>query len=218
MFANQIFVQKGFPWRSNFQALAADMFFSGIESVDFLKANDTAKTINQFVKDKTKNYIKEIVKQEIINEKSRLVLVNAIFFPSEWERQFSRCYTQKRDFFNNGTEKVPAHFIHIKQSFWHAQLKDLYASAVRLDYANSNLSFVIILPNHMTGLDALESQLYNYDLMQIIGSMGYNQVRLKMPKLKIESQFSLKGILEKVLQILFISKKMSLIKIQLFVF
>lgn len=69
---------------------------------------------------------------------------------------------------------------------------------IQLDYANSNLSFVIILPNNRTRLQALESQLRSDHLPQIMNQMTYGMIDIKIPKFSVQSEFNLKEILSNV--------------------
>lgn len=50
-------------------------------------------------------------------------------------------------------------------------LDDLDASALEMKYADSKLSFVIVLPKSRTGWSALEAKLKDYDLTKIIDKM-----------------------------------------------
>lgn len=84
-----------------------------------------------------------------------------------------------------------------KTKIRHAEVKGLDAAAVRLDYTNSNLSFIIILPNNRTGLSTLESQT-SLNLSQIIDEMKYRECKIKIPKFKIESEFDMRNIMKKV--------------------
>lgn len=101
-------------------------------------------------------------------------------------------------FYINETEKVVVNIMMMKTKFWHAWLNDLDAHALRLDYANSSLSFVIILPNNRTGLGSLETLLKNYNFTQVMEKMEFRRCSVQIPKFKVQSTFSLKEILIKV--------------------
>ncbi|XP_055315353.1 leukocyte elastase inhibitor-like isoform X2 [Sitodiplosis mosellana] len=170
--ANQIFVQQGIPLNTDFQEVATKQFFSGVEPVDFVRNIDTAKTINDYVKQKTIEKIQEFVTPEMFDESTRLFSVNTIYLKSKWAKPFNKGETFKGDFYINENEKVIVDFMFTKCKCPMAILDDLDSTALSLPYANSSLSFVIVLPNNRTGLQALESQLANYDLSRINYSMG----------------------------------------------
>lgn len=87
MVANQIYVPQGYELKPDFRDVATK-FFSGVEAVNFSDAKNTANMINDFVKEKTKDKIKQIVGPEKLSSDSRLVLVNAIYLKSKWVHPF----------------------------------------------------------------------------------------------------------------------------------
>ena len=61
------------------------------EQVDFVTATEpTRQKINQWVEDKTKDKIKELLKPGTLNAQSRLVLTNAIYFKGDWAAEVSK--------------------------------------------------------------------------------------------------------------------------------
>lgn len=62
----------------------------------------------------------------------------------------------------------------------------LNATAVELEYANSNFSFVVVLPNKRTGLNELEKSLQTNDWKEISDQMRSQRVNVKIPKFKAE--------------------------------
>ncbi|XP_055315344.1 leukocyte elastase inhibitor-like isoform X1 [Sitodiplosis mosellana] len=196
--ANQIFVQQGIPLNTDFQEVATKQFFSGVEPVDFVRNIDTAKTINDYVKQKTIEKIQEFVTPEMFDESTRLFSVNTIYLKSKWAKPFNKGETFKGDFYINENEKVIVDFMFTKCKCPMAILDDLDSTALSLPYANSSLSFVIVLPNNRTGLQALESQLANYDLSRINYSVSKYGPFVIIPKFKIESKFNLNEILKKM--------------------
>lgn len=199
MVANRIYVQQRYHLKPDFQRLASKKFFSGVESVDFMEANDTANTINQFVAKSTKGRIKEIVEPDMFDEYSRIFLVNVIYLKSAWAQPFSRRDSSSGYFWTSETEAVLVHTMSMYKDLWMANLDDLNASALRLDYANSSLSFIILLPNSRTGeLNAFESQLNDYDFTTIIDRMVFGKCLVTIPKFKVETTLNLNEILKKV--------------------
>lgn len=99
--ANRIYVPKEFQLNKDFQDIASEKFFSGIESVDFKNANNAAQTINNFVKEKTEEKITEIVKPEEFDGQTGVILINTITFKSFWKYPFSAENTERDIFRNN---------------------------------------------------------------------------------------------------------------------
>lgn len=199
--ANQIYIQEGQSLNKNFQEVAVSKFKSGIDSLNFAESEKSAQTINQFVEEKTNGKIKDLIKPDQLDADTRTVLVNAIYFKGNWEHQFEKEDTRKGDFYISETEKVPVDFMYMRERFNFAFVKDLDSKALEMKYANSNLSFVIILPYSRTGLAAVESKLKNYDLTKIAESMQYERsVDVYIPKFKVEYDIKLNDVLTNVSQ------------------
>lgn len=196
--ANQIYVMTGYKIHPQFQEVAVKKFMSGIEALNFADAAPSARHINKFVEEKTKDKIKDLIKPSMLGADTRVVLVNAIYFKGNWEHQFNKDRTYEGDFFTSETEKVPVEFMTIKKKFNYVVLDKLDATALEMKYANSSFSFVIVLPNHRTGLAKLESELRNFDLSKIVADMYEQEVDVTIPKFKVEFEINLNDVLKKV--------------------
>lgn len=196
--ANQIYVQNGYKINANFKDTAVQKFMSGIESLNFAEKDQSAKTINHFVEEKTKEKIKDLIKPDMLSSDTRMVLVNAIYFKGDWEYKFDKERTYQGDFYTSETDTVQVDYMTIKKKFNYGMLEDLDATALEMKYANSNFSFVIVLPNSRTGLSALESKLLNYDLAKINEQMFKQEVDVTIPKFKVEFEINLNDVLKKV--------------------
>ena len=86
--ANSLWGQDQFPFLPDFLTLIARNYGAGVHLVDFTSdANRSAarQTINDWVSQQTNDKIKELLPQGMLDELTRLVLVNAIYFKGEWQ-------------------------------------------------------------------------------------------------------------------------------------
>lgn len=60
------------------------------------------------------------------------------------------------------------------------------------------MSMVIFLPNAVNGLSALEQKLENCNIDEIFNRLKITEVKVTIPKFKIESQFKMKSLLSQV--------------------
>lgn len=72
--------------------------------------------------------------------------------------------------------------MHMSTKLNYAKLMDLDSTALEMHYADSDLSFVIVLPNRRMGLSSLEKNLKNYDWAKITDQMQSTDVVLTIPK------------------------------------
>lgn len=199
--ANRIYVKRGYSLNKNFLDVAVNKFSSGVELIDFANQIESAQAINSFVEERTRNKITNIISPDSISSDDRVVLINAIFFKGNWLYKFNKKNTKKDVFYNNGNDPVFVDFMHMENNFGIIHLERLDATALELKYANSNLSFVIVLPQKHDGLFDMESKLKGYDLMKEFEGfsdgfeMGFD---VKIPKFRVEYEANLNQVLKNV--------------------
>lgn len=188
---NEILVQKGHKLDPAFRQVATKKFNAGIQKVNFTEERSgyagwpAATTINDFVKAKTNNTIQDVVRPvgALFSADTRAVLVDGAYFSGEWARSFDPQRSYWGQF--NG---VPINYMNVLDTFNHADLPDLYASAVEMEYANSDYGLVIVMPN--VDLYALQNALQIYDWSKITKQMQPKYVDLTLPKSRSYFQLS----------------------------
>lgn len=197
--ANTIYVRDGYILNKTFQNVAAEKFSCGVQSLNFDNKIQSAQIINDFVENKTHDKIKNFIQSENINEDTEIMLINAIYFKSNWKNQFNKTLTAPDDFYVSENETVQVDFMKIQSNFHLSDIVELDASALEMKYANSKYSFIILLPRSRTGLSTLERKLKNFDLTKIIDSFWHPiGVDVKIPKFKVEHEIKLNEILKNV--------------------
>jgi len=85
--ANALWGQKGYRFRQDFLSTTKTYYGAGLNEVDFQTAAEEArKTINAWVEQQTKDKIKDLIPPGALDELTRLVLTNAIYFGSSRNR------------------------------------------------------------------------------------------------------------------------------------
>ncbi|NXC20876.1 SPB6 protein, partial [Corythaeola cristata] len=83
----------------SFIELSQKLYHAGLEQTDFMNAwEDSRKQINGWVEEKTEGKIQNLLAEGILNSLTRLVLVNAIYFKGNWEKQFDKKNTTEMPF------------------------------------------------------------------------------------------------------------------------
>ena len=190
--ANGLWAQRDFQFLDSYLDQVKSTYGSEMKNVNF-KA-DTAreiarKNINYWVERKTNDKIKNLVRQGDLDLMTRLVLVNAIYFYSEWANPFEKEATAPKDFFqvNGATNKIPF----MNQGGSYNYYEDGFVKAIEIPYADNRSSMVIFLPNEKNGIAALE-KAFDYKYYQTITTSFHNSsVRLSIPKFKITDRIYL---------------------------
>jgi serpin B len=190
---NTIWGQQGFSFLPAYLDLLAQNYGAGLHLLDFIKsAEQSRQTINQWVSDQTEAKIKDLLPQGSIDESTRLVLTNAIYFNAAWQSQFKPAATVDGKFHLLTGKDVDVRMMNQTESIGYAQGSDY--QAVEIPYDGRELSMVVLLPQ-AEQFKAFESSLTSQQVDEIVKSIKNQQVALSMPKFKIESQFGLKDTL-----------------------
>jgi serpin B len=197
--ANKIYVQNGFTIKPNFNEIATKKFNSEAQSLNFDESVKSAKVINDWVEDCTNGKIKDLVKSDVLNSQTRIVIVNAIYFKGLWEEPFYKSSNIKDKFYLNEQNSVDVDFMrNFGDYFKYADLPELNSVAFEMAYKSSDVGMMIVVPKTRTGLADLERNLYQVDFNEISSKMTEKYLHLQMPKFKIEFELDLQKTLVQV--------------------
>jgi serpin B len=190
---NAIWGQKDFSFKSEYLDLLAQNYGAGLRVLDFIKSPEPSReTINQWVSDQTEGKIQNLLPSGSINDATRLVLTNAIYFNAAWAYQFHKESTVTGTFnLLNGTG-VSAQMMKQSKSLNYASGSGY--QAVELPYDGNQLAMDIILPD-ASQYKTFEAALNYQQVNNIIRNLKYSEVDLSMPKFNFQSQFGLKQTL-----------------------
>jgi serpin B len=190
---NAIWGQKDYKFLGSFLDTLAENYGAGLRILDFIRAPEESRiTINDWVSEQTEGKIKDLIPQGMIDELTRLVLTNAIYFNAAWAVPFNENATSDGVFHLLSGDEVTVPMMRQTESLGYTE-GDNY-QAVELPYDGNELSMVILLPQSGE-FDTFEGSLDSAKLNGILDELGYRQVDLTMPKFEFESSFDLKGTL-----------------------
>lgn len=163
-FVNAIWIDSSISLNPSFLELAVSVYDAAAESVEFInQAEIVEKKINDWIEEKTNKMIKNLIPGGTLNNSTRLVFANALYFKGKWEEQFDHSMTKANDFYllDGSTVRVP---------FMSSRKKQFVSSSdtftvLKLPYKRqqggghvinkSNFSMLIFLPNQRNGLHDL---------------------------------------------------------------
>lgn len=190
--ANKMFLMQGLAINNAFNNIATTQFASEIQEINLKDTKVAAETINTWIENKTNNAIKSFLAPSTLRCDSFLVVVNAIYLKCKWSQMFTKC--TKEQFFTSYTTSVMVDMMHQNNAFPYAEIDELDSKVVVLDYKETNVSMVIVLPNMRTGLDALDRKLKTTPLSHIIQQI----MNLYLPKFNVECKMNLEEVLKKM--------------------
>jgi serpin B len=164
--------------------------------VDFKTAPDSVRaTINQWVAQQTNDKIQNLLGHGTVTPLTRLILTNAIYFKAAWADQFSKDATENKDFHLSAGQTIQAPMMRNSGSYYY--FKGPSFQALSMPYDKNEVSMLILLPDNVDGLPALERSLSAGNLEQWTQALGYaHEVIVSLPRFKITQQFELSSTLE----------------------
>jgi len=183
--ANKLFAQNGYSFRPAFLSLVKQNFGAAFEPLDFV-ANASAATqhINKWVANQTHNRIRDLIPGGALDETTRLVLANALYLKAPWAHEFSENATQPEPFHVRGGSGIDVPTMQKKGEHFGYAKREGY-TAVSLPYIGNDLQFLVLLPDDISGLHALESKLSG-DILAGCAKLQTRDVNLHLPKFKLE--------------------------------
>jgi len=201
--ANALWGQKGYEFLKEFLRLIEANYDGQLNEVDFVTAAEAARnTINSWVEKKTNDKIKNLIGPGVLDEMTRLVLTNAIYFKGNWQSQFKEDRTRPAPFtlldgdkpVSSAVERIEVPMMNQTAEFGYMETEDL--QGLELPYVDEELSMIILLPKKIDGLSELEQTFTIENLSQWLGKLGLREVIVSIPKFKMTSQFSLASVLK----------------------
>ena len=187
--ANALWGQAGYDFKDAFIGITNRYYNAGFKELDFKEEEKARNKINSWVEEITRDKIKNLIPRGVLTPLTRLVLTNAIYFKGNWASQFKKESTRQDDFYLMDGQKVKVPMMYKSEDMRCAEHKSL--KMVELPYVDNELSMMVILPNRKDGIKEIEGLISQDALDDWVSSMRMREVRLSMPRFKVESQFLL---------------------------
>jgi serine protease inhibitor len=192
--ANALWPQKGYALLEEFLAQTKQYYGVRVTTVDYGDAETARCTINAWVEEKTENKIQEVIPPGLLDDLTRLVLVNAIYFKGNWASQFDQSLTSDAPFRVTPDEQVQVPMMSQVHGFRYREGDGL--QVLELPYAGNDLSMVVLLPREIGGLAALEERLTVENLGRWTSGLWQSEVQLFLPRFEITFPFRLDDTLK----------------------
>ena len=184
--ANSLWAQQDFEFLHSYFETIKRYYAAPIQMVDYKDDANRAKVrlgINKWVESKTNNKIKDLISEKDLDNETKLVLVNAVYFLSEWKKAFKKEATKDGDFFSF-TGKTKKEFMHTS-----AKMKyfgDEKFKVLEIPYKNNKASMIILMPNEIQAFYEFKKGLNADFFNSVKNKLRYESISLYLPKFKIE--------------------------------
>ena len=191
---NSLWAEQTYTFKSDFLATLAANYGADVNLLDFANAPDASRlTINDWVAYETENKILDLLPADAIDSSVKLVLTDAVYFNAAWNTPFDPSNTLDSSFTLLDGSRVTTKFM-AADSISLPASQGTNFKAVSLPYADARLSLVVVVPD--AGQFAqVESSLDAAALATLVAGMTNKKVGLTLPRFRIETGTSLKGLL-----------------------
>jgi serpin B len=146
--------------------------------------------VNKWCSDQTNGKITHIINQ--INSDLRLILINAIYFKSDFEKQFKSHLTKFDKFYQTSEIMLDRPMMYQQNNFPYFETNDYQALAMH--YKNQEFYCLIVLPKQFD--ENLAASFNMTELNNLISNLKNKNVKLYLPKFKIEYETQLNNNLQ----------------------
>ncbi|XP_078395665.1 leukocyte elastase inhibitor-like [Cetorhinus maximus] len=196
--ANGLYREKSFYFHHEYLESVRKFYGAEVTGVDFAAGSEEARTqINSWVEGQTEGKIQNLLAQGTIDQESKLVLVNAIYFKGNWEKRFDEDDTEERAFRFTKDESKPVKMMHQKGTFNTTYVEEVATNILELPYVQNELSMFILLPDEISGLEKLQKNLTYEKLLKWISAenLDPSEIFVYLPKFRLEESYDLRPTL-----------------------
>lgn len=204
--ANGLWVDPSLALRPEFEQLLGSSARAALQRVDFSKDAAAARArINQWVSEQTKSRIPELLPADSLDERTRLVLANALYFKGRWKEAFKAAETQPSAFILPSEEVVQVPTMRRRGTYRTARPGPV--RLLELEYECSEVSLLILLPEQKTdegqltaaqALARLEESLSAQALEQWTSQLAPETLSVALPRFKVQGPIALTQVLQQV--------------------
>ncbi len=197
--ANALWAQNDYKFLDEYFKTVERSYGGKVTNLDFVKETEKSRqTINSWVENQTNNKIKNLIPQGVLNDMTRLVLTNAIYFKGTWANQFDKKNTREADFRVNPEKNVKVQMMSLtgeKAIFNYTETEEL--QILELPYEGNELLMLVILPKG-DNLTFIENSICVKNLSEWQNNLRENHVDVYLPKFKFEIKYSLSETLKEM--------------------
>jgi serpin B len=194
--ANALWIQSDYKLKQDFTKLCRDYYISDLFYVNYEKDPKRCRLkVNKWIAKQTENKIRDILQPDSIDDLTRLIITNAIYFRGNWMKQFRTFNTKDDIFWQTPERKLKTKMMFQMEYFGYKETADLQVLEMPYVGKDLSLSMIILLPREQDGLSKLEEQLSVETLREWIYNPRVGEVKVFLPRFEITSRYGLNSVL-----------------------
>ncbi|MBI5844820.1 MAG: serpin family protein [Deltaproteobacteria bacterium] len=182
--ANALWMQTGYDSIAQYKDDIQQYYCAKLGSVDFQNSPGKAiSLINKWVAKSTNNKIAGILSEDNLNNQTKFIFINAIYFKGKWEQPFEKSDTVNKKFNigQNNSVEVP---MMNQEGFFRYSENDLFQS-LEMPYKGDMLSMIILLPKK-NDLPWFENNFTIETIIDLRKKLSELEVNVEIPKFRFD--------------------------------
>nr|XP_060635752.1 plasminogen activator inhibitor 1 [Anolis sagrei ordinatus] len=198
--ADALFVQRNLALKPGFLPRFQRIFRQAVKQVDFTEPDHARSIINDWVEQHTEGMIQGFLREGLLDQLTRLLLVDAIHFQGQWALPFPEASTRQGLFHKPDGNTVSVPMMQQTARFSYGEFstpEHMEYDVIELPYQGEALSMLIAAPFEVDApLSALTAILSAQLVDQWKSNMTQVTRLLVLPKFSLESELDLRRPLE----------------------
>ena len=195
--ANSVWLDNSYEILESFLYIIDQNYEGAFYKENFKNVDIICNKINSWVSDKTKQKILKIIGPDNFDPSVKLILLNAIYFNGKWEAPFKEELTQETPFYLLNGELTPVSMMHQKDRFLYfedekIQILEMPYKCIERFGTSEHCSMFIFLPKEKYGLNEIENKLTLEIIEAYLEKLWSIEVKVYIPKFKMEKKYELK--------------------------
>ncbi len=190
---NSIWIDQNFPVNKEYINKMKNNFNTKVKNMD-LHSVDAIKQINSWVKKESNGQINKII--DNISTENKMMIVNALYFKGQWEKEFNEEMTKKDIFNNYDGSKSEINMMYQCDNFPYYENEDI--KMLKMNYQNEK-SIYIILPLPDENINNIIDKITVNDFKKWKKNLSSKlETKVKFPRFKLDYQQNLDEVLKEV--------------------
>jgi serpin B len=183
--ANRLFGEKTYTFEPAYLDLTRAAFAAPLQPLDFKHDFDASRQlINGWVERQTGDHIKNLLPPGALDDKTRLVLANAVYFLGDWANPFSKGATSPAPFHVTAADSKSVPMMSQVAHFAFAAGGGV--KVLQMPYEGGDVAMTVVLPDAVNGLDAVEQRLTPATLDGWLAGLRTTEVIVSFPRFEID--------------------------------
>ncbi|KAM4540425.1 protein Z-dependent protease inhibitor isoform 2-T2 [Fundulus diaphanus] len=187
-----LFIRRQIEVQEGFAEGMRTFFHADIKTVDFTDTQGSISYINDYIRQKTKDRIAEMI--STLDETTQLLLINTIFFRGAWQIPFDPDLTRNGPFYIDNFNILQVPMMVKEDKFYNMEDIPLGAKVLKLPYLEG-VAMLILLPNKGIDYTVIDDEITGQRFLSWVKELRKTRLEVSMPKFKMEQEYSLHKLL-----------------------